>query len=196
MQFDQHLGGVLVLLDGRPIGGDLGRVRDRIFYAHRRQHVLNQEQRRDQGAVGHGQASRDGEAVLPDIVLQRLQTTDHLSAQQGDHGGVAGRLPRLAAEHEHVVHQVDVGDPRDRADLGGLARGRAQHRGLRIEFFQIFRDHLGLRNDVAAQVQHRDPGQGRGLVELAGQKSGRQFDVDVGNGLGVDLHPHLGGIGA
>jgi hypothetical protein len=74
---------------------------------------------------------------------------------------------------------------------------RCESARLGIDLLEVFADHLGLGDHIAGrQLQHRDAAERRGLAPGQGGKGRRPLERDVLDALGVDLHPHLGGIGA
>src|SRR5512135_3924661 len=62
--------------------------------------------------------------------------------------------------------------------------------------FKIFRDHLGFGNRVPIGLEYRNSADREFLAEFWHAPIRRLFESDVGNALGVDLHPHPCSIGA
>src|SRR5579862_325902 len=202
LQLRQDARRVLVLPDRVPVGGHIGVRGDRDSETPDRQHDLQIEERRHERAVGQGDAAQACEAVTANHPVERLGAARQLAAKQrddafvaGGHGSPGGKGGDLTREHERVVHQVNVADAGQGADVSVLAGRRAEQRRLGIGLLEILRDHGRLRYRLAVDLQQRDAADRMVLVELHRAVGRRLLDRDVGEALGVDLHPYSRRIG-
>ncbi len=74
--------------------------------------------------------------------------------------------------------------------MGVLARRRAQQGRLGVDLLEILGDHRRLRDGVSVDLQRRDAAERTVFVELLRKDEGRLLGGDIGETLGVDLHPH------
>src|SRR3984885_15205597 len=80
--------------------------------------------------------------------------------------------------------------------MRGLARSDSQQRRFGMDLFEIFRDHFGFRHHVAIDIENRNTSDRKSLAEFWHAPMFWQFEDDVRNALGVDLHAYAGRIRA
>src|SRR5215472_6327159 len=204
VKFDQHSCRVFVLLDCSPIGSDICKRRNRRPDADSRHDIFDKEESRHERAICQRDATAAGEAITADEFVERLEVPHHLTGElladsiiacKGGCSTAQGAC--LTGQHEDVVYDVDVAKAGKHADMRGLARSGSQQRRFWIDLFEIFRDHLGFRQYVAMNIENWNASDRKSLAEFWHAPIFRwQFEDDVRNALGVDLHADTGRIGA